>query len=100
MYNGKLKIKLCRDWDLGQEEYAQERSLAHVEFEQCTYSHVLPITIKQPAAKSLYIDVNGLLGRQSGCLSPCPQMASLGSLGRPQKSDLKCSLPVMPQCGG
>lgn len=46
MHSGKLKIKLCRDWDLGQEEYAHERSLAHVEFEQCTYSHVLPITIK------------------------------------------------------
>lgn len=46
MHNGKLKIKLCRDWDLGQEECAHERSLAHVESEQCTYSHVLPITIK------------------------------------------------------
>ena len=29
-----------------------------------------------------------------------PQMASFGSLGRPPKSDLKCSQPVMPQCGG
>lgn len=38
--------KTRRDWDLGQEEHAHERALAHVEFEQCTYSHVLPITIK------------------------------------------------------
>ena len=77
MHSGKLKIKLCRDWDLGQEEHARERFLAHVEFEQCTYSHVLPITIKQPAAKSLYIDVNGLLGRQSGRLSPFPPNGKL-----------------------